>query len=203
MVAAASLPVPSPPSRELEQRVLLAQVPWATYVVLRDTVTSARVRMTYLKGWLEIMSPSRTHEVNKKQIARLIELFCLERDIPLYGYGSTTFRNEEAERGLEPDECYCRGANRALPDIAIEVVVSAPALEKLEVYRGLGVREVWLFGGADFQVFALRDAEYVAIPASEVLPELELDRIAHYATFADQHSALRDYRDELRARPAG
>ena len=59
--------------------------------------------MTYLEGSLEIMSPSRRHEVEKKQIARLLELFCLERDIPLYGYGSTTFRKEEHERGLEPD----------------------------------------------------------------------------------------------------
>jgi Uma2 family endonuclease len=77
--------------------------------------------MTYLKGWLEIARTSKEHEVGKTQIARLLELFCLERDIPLYGYGSTTFRKEEKERGLEPDECYCRGAERDVPDIALEV----------------------------------------------------------------------------------
>lgn len=156
MVAAASLPVPPPPSRERDQRVLLPQVPWATYVALRDGDEPGRAHDLSEGVGSEITSPSRTHEVNKKPIARLVELFCLERDIPLYGYGSTTFRNEEAERGLEPDECYCRGANRALPDIAIELVVSAPGLEKLEVYRGLGVREVWLFGGEAFQVFTRR-----------------------------------------------
>jgi len=92
--------------------------------------------MTYLEGWRENTTPSRRHEVSKKQIARLLELFCLERNIPLYGYGSTTFRKEEKQRGLEPDECYSREADRDLPDVAIEVVVSSPALDRLEVYAG-------------------------------------------------------------------
>src|SRR2546428_417850 len=82
-----------------EQRVLLHNVPWATYVVLRDTVDSRAVHMTYLEGRLEIMVKSRLREVTTKQIARFIELFCLELDIPLYGYRETTWRKEEAERG--------------------------------------------------------------------------------------------------------
>lgn len=38
------------PSEQDERRVLLSSVPWATYVVLRDTVQSSGVRMTYLGG---------------------------------------------------------------------------------------------------------------------------------------------------------
>jgi hypothetical protein len=45
-----------------EQRVLEG-VSWATYVMLRDSVDSPGVRMTYFEGALEIMSPSRAHEV--------------------------------------------------------------------------------------------------------------------------------------------
>src|SRR5688572_22462066 len=198
MVAAATFPV-HVPTREEEPRVLLSNVPWATYVVLRDTVDSPGVRMTYLKGWLEIMSPSRQHEVNKKQIARLLELFCLERDIPLYGYGSTTFRKEEEERGLEPDECYCRGADRAVPDVALEVVVTVPSIDKLEVYRGLGVREVWVYRRGAFQVFALRGERYEPADGSQTFPEVELSRIAHYAAREDQHAALKEFRLELQA----
>ena len=85
MAAAAPLyPVRVPLPGE-ERRVLLSRVPWSTYVVLRDSLDSSGVRMTYLQGQLEIMSPSREHEVEKTQIARLLELFCLERDIPLFG----------------------------------------------------------------------------------------------------------------------
>jgi Uma2 family endonuclease len=147
---------------------------------------------------LEIMSPSREHEVDKTQIARLLELFCLERDIPLFGYGSTTFRKEEKKVGLEPDECYCRGADRAIPDIALEVIATHGAIDKLEVYRGLGVREVWLFEANAFRVLTLRDDGYEEIGASELIPEVDLARIAHYASRRDQHAALRAFRDELR-----
>lgn len=177
---------------------MLHDVPWSTYVVLRDTVDSCGIRMTYLRGALEIMSPSRLHEVSKKQIARLLELFCLERGIALYGYGSMTMRREEKERGLEADECYCRGADREVPDVALEVIVSTPLLDKLEVYRGLGVREVWLFQAGRFRVLELRDDAYEVIATSTVLPEVDLDRLAHWTAQPDQAAALVGFRDELR-----
>jgi Uma2 family endonuclease len=198
MVAAAAMFPLEPASMEKEQRILLRNVPWSSYVVLRDSIESASVRMTYLEGWLEIMSPSRGHEVGKKQIARLLELFCLERDIPLFGYGSTTFRKEEKERGLEPDECYSRGSDKEIPDIALEVVATRGSLDKLDVYRGLGVREVWVFENGAFQLFGLRGEHYEVIAVSEVLAEIDLTRLAHYAVEADQHAALKAFRDELR-----
>jgi Uma2 family endonuclease len=200
MVAAAPLFPMHPSSVSEEQRVLLRDVPWSTYVVLRDSIESPGVRMTYLEGLLEIMSPSRAHEVDKTQIARLLELFCLERDIPLFGYGSTTFRKEEKERGLEPDECYCRDTNKDVPDIALEVVKTRGSIDKLDVYRGLGVREVWVFEDGAFSLFTLRGDTYAAIDASEVLPEVDLERLADFAVLDDQHAALKAYRDELRAR---
>ncbi len=199
MVAAAPVFPVQRSSGEEEQRVLLPNVPWSTYVVLRDSIESAAVRMTYLEGLLEIMSPSRTHEVDKKQIARLVELFCLERDIPLFGYGSTTFRKEEKKRGLEPDECYARGMDKEIPDFALEVVVTRGAIDKLDVYRGLGIREVWVFEHESFRLFTLRGDQYEPLARSEVLPELDLERLAHFAALPDQHAALKGYRDELRA----
>ena len=179
---------------------MLTDVPWSTYVVLRDTVDSPGVRMTYLEGALEIMSPGRAHEVGKKQIARLLELFCLERDIPLFGYGSMTLRREEKARGLEADECYCRDRDGEVPEIALEVIISSPLLDKLEVYRGLGVREVWVYRSGRFEVQALRGERHERIGASEILPEVDLATIARYAAMPDQHAALRAFRDELRGR---
>jgi Uma2 family endonuclease len=137
--------------------------------------------------------------LQKTQIARFLELFCLERDIPLYGYGSTTWRSEARARGLEADECYSIG-ERELPEIAIEVIVSRGSIDKLEVYRGLGIREIWLFEAGAYSVLTLRDAGYVKIPSSEVIPEVDLARIVTYAMRSDQHAALREFRDELRGR---
>jgi Uma2 family endonuclease len=204
MVAATSMGAEAgaQPARELEaeRRVLLSGVPWSTYVVLRDTVESRGVRMTYLKGWLEIVTNGRTHEEGKKQIARLLELFCLERDIPLYGHGSTTFRREEKERGLEPDECYSLRRGTELPQIALEVVVTNPLLSKLDVYAGLGIQEVWVFKvkTAAFALHTLKGDVYEPLLTSEVLPQAPLERIAHYALLEEQHEALKAFRAELR-----
>jgi Uma2 family endonuclease len=201
MVAATSLFPLEPRRAEDEQRILLSTVTWEAYETLRDSIQSASVRMTYLEGWLEIMSPSRGHEVTKKQITRLLELYCLERDIPLFGYGSTTFREKEKERGLEADGCYARGEDKPIPDFALEVVATRGSLDKLEVYLGLGIREVWVFEAGVFSILTLRGDHYEAIPASEVLPEPNLSRIAHFAEQPDQHVALRAFRDELRSPP--
>jgi Uma2 family endonuclease len=195
MVAAQSL-FPIEPAAD-EQRLVLSDVSWATYLMLRDALDETNLRMTYLEGVLEIMSPSRRHELENKQIARFLELFCLERDIPLFAYGSTTWRAENQKRGLEADECYSRG-ERELPEIAIEVIVSHGSVDKLDVYRGLGIREVWLFEAGVCTVLTLRGASYERIAASEVIPEVDLARIVHHAMRRDQHAALRAFRDELR-----
>lgn len=201
MVAATSLFPTREVSPSEEPRIVLRGVSWAAYVGLRDAIESSTVRMTYLRGVLEIMSPSRAHGVEKKQIARLLELFCLERDIPLFGYGSTTLREEKKKRGLEADECYARGQDKATPDVALEVVKTHGSIDKLDVYRGLGVREVWVFEDGRFTIFALGADGYAVAPASVVLPEVPLERLA--ALEADQHAALRTLRDELRGRIVG
>lgn len=197
MVAAQSM-FPIEPAAE-EQRLLLSGVPWDTYVAMREAFDHTNLRMTYLEGTLEIMSPSRRHEVEKKYFARFLELFCVLRDIPLFPYGSTTWRSEARARGLEADECYSIG-ERELPEIAIEVIVSRGLVDKLEVYRGLGIREVWLVEAGTCTVLTLRDTGYVKIPSSEVLPQVDLVRLMKYAMRTDHAVALREFRDELRSR---
>lgn len=49
------------------------------------------------------------------------------------------------ERGAEPDECYVFGEDPdpERPDLAIEVIWISGGMNKLEIYRALGVAEVW------------------------------------------------------------
>jgi Uma2 family endonuclease len=186
--------------------VLVNGVDWRAYVLLRELLDSPGLRLTYLEGALEIMTPSRRHERVKKTLARLLEVFALERDVPLLGYGSTTFRREAGERGLEPDECYTLGRvmlEEGPPDIALEVVLTQPLLDKLTVYAGLRVREVWAWADGTFRLFALRgeggEAHYEEIGSSELVPGLEFLLFAEYADREQQHDAVREYRDRLRA----
>jgi Uma2 family endonuclease len=202
MVAARSTPpAVSAPSRGAgEQRFVLNGVSWRDYLVLRDLLDSPGLRMAYSKGALELMSPSEDHEHKKKLIARLFEVFALERDVPLDGKGSTTYRREAKERGLEPDECYFVGPRtREFPDIAIEVVVTSGGIDKLDIYQALGVREVWFWENDAFHLHALTGDGYVPITRSALVPGLDFELLATFVRQDDQHRAVRAFRDLLRA----
>jgi Uma2 family endonuclease len=200
-----TLPVETParpdPLTEPDQRLVLYGISWRQYSVMRELLDSPGLRMTYYKGTLELMTPSPHHERNKKTIARLIELWAVEKDVPLNGYGSTTFRREAKERGLEPDECWVLGGElREAPDIALEVVVTSGGIDKLVVYEGLGVQEVWFWEEGALSLYSLGDEGYVKTSQSRLVPELDLDEIAKLADRSDQHAAVQEFRDRLRQR---
>jgi len=189
---------------EAEKRFLLEGVPWWTYVALRDALDDRHVLMTYLEGALELMSPSETHEEEKKIIARLLEAFADEEDIDLRGFGGATFRKELAQRGLEPDECYSVGPKPEgdVPHLAIEVVVSNPLLDKLSVYAGLGVPEVWTWNSPKrtLTVRRLSKRGYEIVSRSGVLPQIDLALLASFVRAGESHTALvKAFREALRA----
>jgi len=194
-----------------EQRVLLHGVSWDGYCRMNELLDGPSIRIAYLEGALEIMSPSTRHEILKKQIARLLEVFSLERGVPLIGYGSATFRSEAHERGLEPDECYCVGrrldeSGHEAPDIAIEVVLTNWTMNKLSIYAGLGVREVWLLRADSFELYLLEGSSYRALAAggrSALVPSLDFAVLADFVRRPDQYEAALGFRDFLRgATPA-
>jgi Uma2 family endonuclease len=189
------------PNGDEDQWALVRGVDWKTYCAVRELFDRPGVRLTYFKGTLEIMNPSRRHEGYKKRIARLIELYAFEREVALHGYGSTTFRRALEERGLEPDECYVLGRELSedeSPDIALEVVVSSGGINKLEVYRGLEVKEVWVWHRGAFQVYVLGADGYQVSSSSELLPDLDFARLALLAEEPDQLKALKRFQRELR-----
>jgi Uma2 family endonuclease len=100
------------------------------------------------------MSPSFAHEDLKKLIARLVEAWAEERDVDLNGYGNVMLKRPE-DKALERDECYCIGRVRETPDLAIEVVVISGHIDKLEIYRDLRVRELWVYRSGSLMVLRL------------------------------------------------
>lgn len=200
MVAARAASLQPPQVAEGEERFVLRNVAWRDYLVLRELLDSPGLRMTYCEGALELMSPSADHELKKTLIARLLETYCIERDVPLDGEGSTTYRREAKARGLEPDECYFLEPRRGqYPDIAIEVVIKSGGIDKLDVYRGLGVREVWFWENDAFVLHALTEQGYVPITSSAIVPGLDFERLATFVRRTDQHRAVREFRDSLRS----
>lgn len=183
--------------------VLLRGVSWQDYeriLVIRGDDPSPR--LTYLEGALEIMSPSRTHESLKSVIGRLIEVYCEERGLDFSPYGSWTLKKKQSQRGAEPDECYVFGTDPdpSTPDLAIEVEWTSGRIDKLDVYRKLGVRELWYWREGKLQPYALRKDRYHPIRASRVIPGISLSELMRFAKLRPTSAAIRAYREAVRSK---
>ncbi|HEY4116908.1 MAG TPA: Uma2 family endonuclease [Byssovorax sp.] len=199
MVAARPLPALSPV--DFDQRVVLHGVSWQAYEALLAWRGDRGVpRMTYLEGELEFTAPARRHETDKKRLARLLEAWAEETGMPFEGVGSWTVKNPDVERGAEADECYVLGDPEAVdaPDIAIEVVWKHAGIDKLEVWRKLGAREVWVWQAGALTIHVLRRQRYAASPKSALLPKLDPALIERCMTCASQSEAVGALRAALR-----
>ncbi len=94
-----------------------------------------------------------------------METYCLERNIPFSTYGSWTLKARDRSRGAEPDECWVFGeAPAERPHLAVEVVWTSGRIDKLDIYRKLGVAEVWYWRQGRIQPYGLRGERYVPVP---------------------------------------
>jgi Uma2 family endonuclease len=201
-VTAALALAPPPPPPESDQRVILSGMSWQAYeALLAWRGERSGVRMTYLEGELELMSPAREHETQKTRLARLLEAWAEETDTPLEGAGSWTVRAEDVERGAEADECYAIGSfeGRTAPDIVIEVVLTSGGIDKLEVWRKLGAREVWFWKAGVLSFHVLRGEHYTRASKSTILPKLDPALVTRCMDAPSQTEAVKALRRALRA----
>lgn len=129
---------------------------WDGYLKYLDAAGEGHVRVTYDRGKLELMTPSALHERMKTLIRGLLECLLDAMDIPYEGGGSTTFKRQDLDRGLEPDECYWIRSWQAFafneaydpqrdppPDIVVEVDVTSSSVDRIDMFRVMGVAEIW------------------------------------------------------------
>ncbi|MBW4538124.1 MAG: Uma2 family endonuclease [Myxacorys chilensis ATA2-1-KO14] len=190
-----------PDSEDTAQCHIFTDISWQQYEALLEDIGDdfPGLHVTYLEGTLELMSPSRRHESNKSAIGSLLEAYFQENQIRYYPLGSTTFRKKAKSRGAEPDECYCIGTEKEFPDIAIEVVKTSGGINKLEVYQGLEVPEVWFWRNNKFSVYCLRGNHYEQMIRSEFLPNLDLELLASFVLNPEPLDAVLQFREAIRA----
>ena len=90
-------------SRDAPQHFVMSGVSWEYYEHTLEQIGDRPIRVAFLDGVIELMSPLPEHDSEKKAIADLIAFLAFERDIPRKSFGSTTFRIEEKSAGAEPD----------------------------------------------------------------------------------------------------
>ncbi len=180
--------------------VVLRNASWSDYQRILELRGERSVpRLAYLKGDLQLMTPSRQHESLKSLIGPLVEVWCLERGVEFSAFGSWTLESKEVDRGVEPDECYVFGEvpDPQRPDLAIEVIWTSGGLDKKEIYRELGVRELWFWRKGKLTVHVLRGSGYEDVAGSEVLVGIDLVELASFLDRPTASKAIREYRAAL------
>jgi len=206
------------PSRD---SLLLEHVDWQTYKrLLRALSEQPRVRLTYDRGRLEIMSPLLEHEDDGRFLGRMVAVLTEELELPLKSGGSTTLRRQLRRRGIEADESFwivnaprMRGRRRLNlrrdppPDLALEIDVSHSSLDRLAIYAVLKVPEVWrLERDALFFYILGPDGTYTSAERSLAFPLVTPADILRFLSLAreagDQNPVLREFRLWIRERKA-
>jgi Uma2 family endonuclease len=187
-----NLEVKQPPVKlEPRQRFVLGNLGWKSYELIVEALNEQHVRSTYDRGDLELMSPLPIHEAIKVWFRDLLMALALELPLSFKSMAQTTFRRRDQDRGLEPDDCYYFGSMSRVvdwntlnldrdppPDLALEVDITRSCLDRMGVYAGIGVPEVWRFDGEAWHIHLLgEDSTYWESSSGAVIPYLPIEEI--------------------------
>jgi Uma2 family endonuclease len=211
-VLSASTSTSTPP-----QGLLLCSVPWDDYLRLGRLLRERKLRLTYDRGTLEIMTLSPEHERLKHLLRRFVEAISDVLAIRIAGFGSMTCKRRKKRRGVEPDECYWVANAAAVlgkdhidlrtdppPDLAIEIDVTHSALDRMSIHAALRVPEVWQFDGNGLSFHHLQaDGSYARVDVSLAFPGLtpaDLMAFLNLRGQQDEYDLLQAFRAWLRQR---
>ncbi len=182
----------------LAGNVLLPNVSWEILEQLDIDLAPTGARLTFLDDTLEIMAPlSEAHEEPKNTLGQILEAYMRLKNIRFYGRGSTTIGLKELGARKEPDESYCLSERKQTPDLALEITVTSGGINVLEIYRRVGVAEVWFWEDGVITIYCLRAAGYELVSQSELLPELDLRLLEFCSRMADQYDAVTMFIDRI------
>jgi len=161
------------------------------------------------------VSPLRAHEHYAQVIADMADIAVEVLDLPFEQLGSTTLRQIERLRGVEPDRCFCVASAPRIedkitldldidppPDIVIEVDLSSDSQAKLSIYAALGVPEIWLFDGRRARILELVETSggYIDVAQSKFLPCISaalLEQQLQLSKATGQRKLRRSFRAKL------
>lgn len=196
------------------QRVLLHDVSWQEFEEILEELGEHRAaRIAYDNGTLEIMTPLPEHEDDKEIIGDLIKALLEELDIEFRSLGSTTFKNQDMVKGIEPDQCFyiqneaaIRGKKRLdltvdpPPDLGLEIDITSRTHPS--VYEALKVPELWRFEKGKLQINVLQEGNYVKSQESPTFPGLSLTQVIplylERSRIVGRNATLKAFRDWVR-----
>jgi Uma2 family endonuclease len=169
-----------PDQRSIEttlDQLITIQGDWAQFKLIQQGCGhNSNVRLSYFNGTIEILMPARSHEIFSHIIGQLLTFFLAYQGISFFALGAAD-QEKEGIAAAQPDESYCIGKLKPIPDLSIEVVFTSGGISKLQRYKSLGVAEVWFWEDGTLKLYHLQDTDYIRIEQSrlEGLNNLDLD----------------------------
>lgn len=196
-------------------KTVLYHVPWGAYEKILKAFGDRRFPHTYQEGTLEIMmSPSEDHERIKSFLGRVIENAASQFHIRYKAVGSATRRDKRVLHGLEPDESFYipyeqpssdpsgRRTKQQRPDLAIDVDLRRPDLDRMKSYAKLGIREFWQYRHEQVRIYRLSaKGKYEEVEQSQVFPVIgshDLTRFVGALKSKDDYTVTESFKKWLR-----
>jgi Uma2 family endonuclease len=143
-----------------DTRIVIADVTWDDYERLADGVREGEhCRIAFDGTDIEMMTLGPFHEREKSLLDWFIMIVAGELKIERQPMGSTTWKRKKLKRAIESDVCYyfdpAKIAAAAAtahsddvglypnPDLAVEVDISRPRIDRPGIYAALQVPEFW------------------------------------------------------------
>jgi Uma2 family endonuclease len=182
-IAAASASV-SIAQLEPGQRLTLDSVSWQEFeTILEDLGEHRHSHIAYYKGVLEIRMPLPGHERPKVLISNLLVVLLEELGLEWESLGSTTFKSQNMNAGIEPDDCFYIQNYKAIvgmkridlaidpvPELAIEVDLTSNT--QVSAYEALGVPEIWRLKDGKLAINLLNQGKYISASTSLSFPSI-------------------------------
>ncbi len=168
-------------------KVITIRGEWQHFrLIQQGCAQNSGAKLFYFDGTIEILMPGQLHETFSRIIGWMLTYFLLSKKITFTPTGSVT-QEKRGTASAEADESYCIGNVKPIPDLSIEVIFTSGSVEKLKLYRALGVTEVWFWEDGTLDLYHLRENGYERIQLSELhgLEDLDLDMLKQCILMAE------------------
>ncbi len=174
-----------PPQIADQSRIILGG--WDKFRLMQSAFDGTPgIRLFYFDGEIEILMPSKLHEIFSHVLGVLLTNFLAYQGVLFLGMG-TADQEKEGISSAQPDQSYCIGQRKQIPDLSLEVVFTSGGAKKLQRYRAIGVPEVWFWEDGVLRLYHLRENGYEKIHQSELegLRNLDLDVLKRHMLMAE------------------
>ncbi|MBP0028259.1 Uma2 family endonuclease [Roseofilum sp. Guam] len=171
----------------------MSPISWSTYqAMLRDMGQNRTIRTAYSQGILSLKSPSRVHEKINRLLAAIVQILSKELHCQGHNLGLKTIECPDMAQAIDPDSGFYFNSSvpetseggeekTGLPDLVIEIDLTSPSTQRMDIYSALEIPEVWRYSKRRGLVICQHQTfEYIESELSHIFPKVTATRLNNF-----------------------